>query len=265
VFLHRHPPVFSSPARLLEALQCRTAWARWCGELRLHEDLLHVIFPLVEHVVDLLQILDCYSVGDHLQRVDFAGFDHAKELLPVHVDWTLTVPYESNASLHQGAHVEVVGLSCVSQRGQLRRLSKTYVADINASNAASTKVLNRGDHLVQELRSVCLHAQEHLEVVCPALSIFSCSTLECNIRTAVNHLLERRGDGFALGEIAEVKSLDLRILGLHVVESPVGIYHDDTGGAVHERELSTHLTDRSSTPYGYYIALGHTGINNAVP
>lgn len=81
--------------------------------LRLDEDLLQAVLVLVELVVDLIQVLETDAVRHHLQRIELALLDLLHELVPVLVDWSLTIANEADTTLHQRADVEVVGLSMV--------------------------------------------------------------------------------------------------------------------------------------------------------
>jgi len=96
----------------------------------------------------------------------------------------------------------------------------------------------------------------------PALWVFTSNTLECNIWTVLNHLLELGDDVLVL---RKVQSLDLRVLALDVVESPVLVDHDDTASTVHERKVGAHLANWASTPNSNNIALLDTSVNDTVP
>lgn len=93
-----------------ESLEGRAASACRCRKLGLDEDLLHAILLLVEHVVNLFEVLDVDTVGHHLQGIDLALLDHLQKLLPVEVDGCLSVADKADTTLHQRANVEVVGL-----------------------------------------------------------------------------------------------------------------------------------------------------------
>jgi len=110
---HLHAQTIILILRKTTTLVSGQGWAAlawWCGELGLDVDLLHTVFLLVELVVDLVEILDTNSVGNHLERVDLTALNLLKKLLPVEVDWSLTVTNEANTTLHERANVEVVGL-----------------------------------------------------------------------------------------------------------------------------------------------------------
>lgn len=82
----------------------------WCREFGLDKDLLHAILLLLELVVNLVEVLNTNSVGDHLERVDPAALDLLEKVLPVKLNWGLTVADEANTALHDGTNVKVVGL-----------------------------------------------------------------------------------------------------------------------------------------------------------
>ena len=73
-----------------------------------------MVSPLVEYVVNEVELLHQYTVAEHLQWIGLAVPDHLEELLPVEMDGCLAVAHEFNAALHQGADVEVVGLESIS-------------------------------------------------------------------------------------------------------------------------------------------------------
>lgn len=65
---------------------------------------------LVELLVQDIHLLDGDTVREHEVGVELAVLDHLEEGLPVHVHGRLAVADEADASLHEGADVEVVGL-----------------------------------------------------------------------------------------------------------------------------------------------------------
>lgn len=91
----------SAPSLLVVPCQAGTSGTRGSGKLGLHKDLLHPIFLFLEFVVDLVQLVHAHPVGDHLQRIDLAAFDHAAELLPIHVNWSLTVANQPDPAFHE--------------------------------------------------------------------------------------------------------------------------------------------------------------------
>lgn len=196
--------IFSSRLLTLESCELWAASCRRRREFRLNEDLLHAILLLVKLVIGLVNLRDIDAMRDHLERVNLATVDHLAELIPVLVDGGLAVADEADATLHQGADVEVVG-----------------VADVDAGDAAAAVVLDRGDHLVDDLGRVGLDAEEQLKVVRPAFGVLAGDALERDVRPGVDaalghHLLEHRGYGFAFGERGEVDGFDLGDLGLDV-------------------------------------------------
>lgn len=101
--------------------------------------------------------------------------------------------------------------------------------------------------------------------MCPALGIFTSDTLESDIRATVLHLLQSADNSLTLGQVGEVDSLNVGVLGLAVVETPVLVNDNDTLGAIHVGEVNTHLTDGTGTPDGNDITLLDTGVDNTVP
>lgn len=90
--------------------ECRAAFARWCREFGLDVHLLHTVCLRLKLVVDLVELVDRDTVGDHLEGVDLALLNHHQQLLPVEVYGRLAVSDEANTALHKGADVEVIGL-----------------------------------------------------------------------------------------------------------------------------------------------------------
>merc|ERR1712113_25116 len=155
----------------------RQRWRAGAGFARkpcLHEDLLHTVFLLVKLVVDLGQIFDAYAVRDHFQRVDFPFLDLLQKVFPVQVHGGLAVSNEADASLHDGANVEVVGVS-----------------DVYTRDADATVVLDRLDHFIQDFGGIRLHARREFYGVKPALWIFSGNAFKGDVwAVSINHLLE---------------------------------------------------------------------------
>ena len=90
--------------------QRRTPFARWGRKPRFHEHLLHIVLPLVELLIHLIQVLDADSVRHHLQRVELPGLDLLQQAFPVLMRRGLPVANESDPTFHERADVEVVGL-----------------------------------------------------------------------------------------------------------------------------------------------------------
>lgn len=90
--------------------QIRGSWRGRRGEPRLDEHFLHARLPLVELVVDLVEVLDAHAMRNHPKWIDLARLDHLEELLPVKVDWRLPVADKADTAVHQAADIEVVGL-----------------------------------------------------------------------------------------------------------------------------------------------------------
>ena len=83
-------------------------------EFGLHKHLFNTRHTLVELLVKRWEILDVHSMSDNVLDVEFARLDViVEDLVPVQVDWCLTITDESNTLLHQGSNVEVVGESRV--------------------------------------------------------------------------------------------------------------------------------------------------------
>lgn len=93
-----------------QALQRRRPLRRRVREPRLHKHFLQVIRILVELLVQDIHLLDGDTVREHEVGVELAVLDHLQEGLPVHVHGGLAVADEADATLHEGADVEVVGL-----------------------------------------------------------------------------------------------------------------------------------------------------------
>lgn len=70
---------------------------------------IHLLFPILELVVHLVEVFHSYAVSYHLQWIDLALLNALQEVFPVEVDGSLAVTDESNASLHHRADVEVIG------------------------------------------------------------------------------------------------------------------------------------------------------------
>lgn len=142
----------------------------------------------------------------------------------------------------------------------------THEADVDTGDTTATEVPCAGDHLVYELRSVCLKTKHHLEVVSPTLCVLASRALDGNIGTAVvDHFPELACYRLALAERGEVNGLDVRVGLLDEVQSPVLVNHDDLLCTVQQREFCCHLSNRSSTPDGDDIILLDTGVDNSVP
>jgi hypothetical protein len=146
------------------------------------------------------------------------------------------------------------------------RGNKTYEANVDTSDTAATEVACAGDHLVDELRSVCLEAEHHLEVVGPALCVLAGCALDADVGAAVlAHLLELASDRLALLERREVDRLNVGVALLDKIETPVLVNHDDLGCAVEQREVCGHLSNGSSAPDGNDITLLDASVDNSVP
>jgi hypothetical protein len=136
--------------------QRRAALARRSRKASLDVHLLHPIVLLVELLVHLGHVLHADAVGHHFQRVDFFLLELFQQAVPVHVDGRLAVADEADAALHEGADVEVVG-----------------VTDVHASDADAAEVLDGLDALVQDLAGVGLEAYCQLDGVEPALGVLA--------------------------------------------------------------------------------------------
>ena len=154
------------------------------------------------------------------------------------------------------------------KRGEKSRGVETYESNIDTSDTASTIVLYRGDHLIDNFTGICLRPDQHFEVVCPPLRILSSDTLQCHIRTAMLHLLQHAGNALALWQFAVVKGLHFGKFLLEVIQSPcpvAAVYDDDSLGAVDEGHLGGHLADGAGTPDSNNVAFSDAGVNDAVP
>ena len=80
-------------------------------ELGLSKHLLHAILLSLKLVVHLVEVLQAHTMRHHLQRVDLTLLYHLKQRLPVLVHGGLTITNKANATFHQGANVEMVGLA----------------------------------------------------------------------------------------------------------------------------------------------------------
>lgn len=141
----------------------------------------------------------------------------------------------------------------------------TYEANVDTGDTATAVVLDTLDHLVDDLRGVSFQTSGDLESVSPALGVFSSNTLKSDIRTTVLHFLQGADNSLALGQVGEVDGLDVGVLGLAVVETPVLVNDNDTLGAVQVREVDAHLTDGTGTPDGNDIAFLDSSVDDTVP
>jgi hypothetical protein len=155
---------------------------------------------------------------------------------------------------------------CISNYMQKLRMRGAYESNVDTGDTAATKVACAGNHLVDNLAGICLQAEHHLEVVCPALCVLAGRALDADVWAAVvAHLLQRTGDRLALCEFREVEGLDVGVALLDEVDAPVGVDHDDLGCAVKERELGGHLANGACSPDSDDVALLHAGVDDCVP
>lgn len=141
----------------------------------------------------------------------------------------------------------------------------TYVADVDSSDTATAVVLDTLNHLVDNLGSVGFETGHEFDGVSPALGVFSSNTFQSDIGTTMLHLLESADNSLTLGEVGEVDGLDVGVLGLAVVETPVLVDDNDALCTVHEGEVNTHLTDGTGSPDGNDVTLLDTSVNDTVP
>lgn len=141
----------------------------------------------------------------------------------------------------------------------------TYVADVDTSDTATAVVLDTLNHLVDNLGSVGFETGHEFDGVSPALGIFSSDTFQSDIGTTVFHLLESADNSLALGEVGKVDGLNVGVLGLAEVETPVLVDDNDALCTVHEGEVNTHLTDGTGSPNGNDITLLDSSVNDTVP
>jgi hypothetical protein len=139
-------------------------------------------------------------------------------------------------------------------------------ANVDAGDTNATVVPHGLDTLVDDLTGVGLHASSQFNLVRPALRVFTCNTLERDVgATAVNHLLQLGDNTLAVSQHREVHGLDLGVLLLDEVKAPVLVNHNDALRLVHQGEVGSHLTDRTSAPNGNDVALVDYGVDNSVP
>lgn len=242
--------------------------------LGLHKNLLDTIFVVFELVVNLVEVLQADTVGNHLKRIQLPGLYVLHQLLPVQVNWRLPVTDQSDTALHQGSDVEVVCLQCVSSQFLRSRRLGTYISNVDTSDAATAKVPHTLDHLVDQLASVRLSTDRQLNSVHPPLGVLASRTLKGDVRaTTTAQLLELADDGGLVGNteaqllvVNEVK-LVLVLCGpqlLDEVEPNLLVDKNDLGGALVDGEDSAHLADGSRAPDGDLVALVNGSVLDAV-